>query len=140
MKLSDFPPERARDILWEILDRYHAAKERWPYGKGIKTQVHLTINDARLVYAAGQWLKRYNDWATEAEAAGSKIGVYPSSVSLPSSTEFMIGLAGTIDKDDPIITISENDMRTLTSATQHLDHYALMMSFNDKPKGGRKKR
>lgn len=130
MKLSDFPPERCRDLIWRIIDRYRTARERWPPHLGLKTQVHLTIEDARLFYAAGQYLKRYSDWNDEAVRSGGKIGVCDLDFSLSFCARWMIDCAAKMDKTDPLLILTQRDMRIVEDAGRHLDHYAMMMSFD----------
>lgn len=128
MKLSDFPPEIARDLLWSIIDRYRAAKDRWPAFSGIKTEVNLTINDARLIFAGGTWLQRYDGWVREAEKAKGRVGVWPADFDLTHCARFLTERASSMNKDDPKITLTARDMRVIECAAMHLDHYSLLMA------------
>ena len=134
MKLSDFPPDKAADLLFAIFQRYDKARERWPFGRRIRTETHLTIEEARSLYAAGQWLSKYDEWAREAERAGGKIGVWPADHDLTQCARFLNGLSVKIDKNDPCIVLTEKDMEVIDSVVKHLDHYHLMLSFNENTK------
>lgn len=119
--------------------RYHSAKDRWPIGKGIKTQVNLSIDEARLLYAAGQWLLKYRMWEAEAAKAKGRIGVYPAEFGLSVCVEFMNDLSNSLDKDNPRIILTERDIRILNSVAYHLDHYQMMLSFKDGKKNWKKR-
>ncbi len=140
MKLQDFPPKDCLTLLNSILYRYHSAKERWTAGRGLRTEVHLSIEDARLIYASGQWLKRYNNWKIESDKAKGSIGVYPAEHGLKVCSEFVIKLAVEMNKEEPIISLNERDMRILESSAYHIDHYDLMTATNDKKSRHWKKR
>lgn len=140
MKLSDIPPSKCLELVWGIIDRYKAAKDRWPLGKSVKTQVYLTIDDARVMWAAGQWLKRYNDWADEASKSGGKIGIWPADTSLSFSAKWLAEKVAEIDKDEPIISFTARDMKIVESVALHLDHYSLMTAMKEKPKGNWKRK
>lgn len=127
-------------MISSILSRYEAAKERWPIGSGIRTEVHLTINDARLFYAAGQWLRKYDEWRQEAEKSNGSIGVYPAEFGLSACAKFLNDAAAKIDKTEPIISLTEKEMKVLNAASFHLDHYELMLSFKDNKSKGNWKR
>src|SRR5690554_237823 len=107
MKLSDFPPHAARDLIWRILDRYKEARERWPPHKGIRTETHLSLNDARLIFAGGSYLTRYDAWAKE---GGGKVGVWPGDFSLSFCAKWLSDLSQSMNKEEPVIILSEGDM------------------------------
>lgn len=134
MKLSDFPPIAVRDALWVVLDRYAATKERWPPYHGIKTEWHLTIDEARLIYAGGQWLSRYNDWVREAEKSGGKVGVYPAEHDLNDCTNFLKDRVKSFDKAEPRMILTGKNMAMIGSCAAHLDHYQMILSHNDEKK------
>jgi hypothetical protein len=140
VKLTDFPPKDCLTLIQSILYRYHSAKDRWQSGRGLRTEVHLSIEDARLIYASGQWLKRYSDWKIESDKAKGSIGVYPAEHGLKVCSEFIIKLAAEMNKEEPVISLSDKDMKVLASAAYHIDHYDLMIAANDKKSGHWKKR
>ncbi len=133
MKLTDFPPEKCLQTFYGILDRYNSARKRWPEDKGIRTEAHLSVDDARAVFAAGQWLERYDSWSKE---SGGKIGVWPANHSLPQCVAFIKYRVAKMDKAQPVLILPEKDMKVVEAIAQHLDHYALLLSFES----GRKRK
>jgi hypothetical protein len=130
MKLSDFPPEMARDMIWQIIDRWKAAKDRQSFS-GLRTECSLSVDQARLIYAAGQWLSRYDSWVDEAKKAKGSIGVYPADTSLSFCSKFLNDLSTNMNKTEPKIVLNDRDMTILNDCSIHLDHYHLLLSFND---------
>lgn len=139
MKISDFPARDCCILIWGIIDRHHSAKDRQPLGRDIKTEVHLTIDDARMIWAASQWLKRYDDWEKEARAAGGSIGVYPADTSLSYAAKWLGEKVAAINKEHRVITFTPREMMILRDCSFHLDHYALMTSFKESRRGWRRK-
>lgn len=103
-------------------------------------EIHLTLDQARLLYAGGAWLQKYSDWENEARNSGGKIGVHPCTTSLSYAAGFLTDKSKEIDKSDPIVRFSEKEMWMLKDCAAHLDHYVLMMAGKDKPNKGNWKR
>lgn len=140
MKLTDIPPAAARDFFWAVIDRHKAAKERHPF-KSLKTELYLTTDDARVLWAAWKWIEKYADWQHEATAAGGKVGAVDVEHDLTHCARRLGEMvSGMITADDvKIVGISEQGMQVVESAAAHLDHYALMMSFERSKKWKGKK-
>jgi hypothetical protein len=125
-------------MIWGIIDRWKAAKER--SFSGLKTEVWLSINEARLVYASGEWLEKYQQWVEEAAKSKGSIGVYPADTTLSFAAKFMKDIAAKIDKDNPRMILNDRGMKVLKDCASHLDHYGMLMAVKEKPKGNWKKR
>lgn len=136
MRIADIPPSQACELIWGITARFRAAKDRQPF-RTIKTQVHLTIDEARVLYAGWRWLEKYDGWAVEAQKAGGKVGVEDTDYSLSHCTRFIGELISGMDKDseDKVIVLTERGMAIIDTAARHLDHYGLLLSFKDRPTG-----
>lgn len=136
MRLADIPPEKARDLLWSILDRFESAKSRNPF-RTIKTGVYLTTDEARVLYAGWKWIEKYDGWAEEAERAKGKVGICDADHSLSHCSRFLKELIAGMDKDqeDKLIVLTERGMAVIDSAAKHLDHYGMLLSFKDSASG-----
>jgi len=122
-----------RDWLWSIIDRYKEAQKRWPPYHSIKTILYLSINDARMIWATNQWMRRYGDWVDEATRSGGNVGVWPSEFGLIECRKFLEYCIEQCDlHGSMVITINAKGMRVLVSCSEHMDHYHLMVASSQR--------
>lgn len=138
MKLSDFPPEQCRDVLWQIIDRWNQADRRYQFARP-KMHMWLSLDEARSLYAGGQWLQKYNVWEEESRRAGQRIGVYPARTELADAARFLTETAAQFDKQDPKLVIDARIARFLKDAAAHLDHYVIMVSATESSSKGKRR-
>lgn len=129
MKLTDFPPHECAELFYSIVERFNSSKERHEF-TSLKSAVYLTIDDARRVWAAGKWMERYHNWASEATKAKGKVGVYPAEYDLTQCQRFIAAKVDEMSKlEEKMLILTEREMVIVDSAARHLDHYALITSF-----------
>lgn len=136
MKLGELPPEKARDLLWGIVDRFRAAKETHPF-KRIKTTVNLSTDDARLIYAAWKYIEKYQNWFDEASKAGGKVGLEQTDIPLTYCVRFLGERIAELSAqgDEKFVVLTERGMEIIETAAAHLDRYGMMMAFKERPTG-----
>lgn len=121
VRLSEIPPEQARDFLREVLYRNRTREDTaW------KVDLHLSVEDQRQLWAAEKYLEILETM---------NVGIEMTDFSLQNCRKYLAGHC----RDD-VVTLSQRDLRLIGDAERHLDRYCIMtMPEAFKPSKGKKK-
>lgn len=130
-RLADVPPETARDFIRGILERNTAAETAW------KVQLHMTIEESRLFWAADRYLELY-----ETIGAGVEETAFTIVHIRRRLGEIVAELRLKAKAEDIWIELSARDLVLLKDCETQLDRYSISSKFKyeSKPAKGGKKR
>lgn len=132
MRLADIEATSARDYLRGILDRNRPRGDVAAW----KVEVHLGIEGARTIWAITRYLETHKTRG---------VGVEVTEFSITRILEFLNGViahAKALPDDEKVMVLNPHDMRLLTDAERHLDHYCIINSpgFSMNKSGGPKRK
>ncbi|BCH33226.1 hypothetical protein MesoLjLc_51560 [Mesorhizobium sp. L-8-10] len=134
MKLSDIPPEMARDYLRGIIDRNKPPSEHVAW----RVHINLDIDGRRKLWAADKYLEVLQTMG---------VGIEKRRVGLSEIREFLAGLlidaAAQADvAEDVAVELSVAGLHMIKEAELHLDRFGIMRTVESRPSknyGGKKR-
>lgn len=125
--LSDFPIEQVQGFIQKIAD-----KRMTDGSVPGQIEIHLTVDEARLIWAAAARLDFYCDWGAGIEQTRFKL----------RECQQYLEQKKTVARNELVLMLDWQGMKIMKDAALHLDRLGMMMELDGKPsrKYGGKKR